>query len=79
MSPRFDGLDAHLEVLVLLRRRAGSALYERALLAAKIAVARVLLAEAERLAGVGAARPEGKIVRFRRLRTPLSRRPPDPT
>jgi len=63
---RRDDLDQHLEVLVRLRRRAGTGVYDRALLAAKVAVARVILAEAERRAGRARAPPKGTVVPFRR-------------
>ena len=66
MNRRSDDLDDHLEVLVRLRRRAGVGVFERALLAARVAVARVLLAEAERRAGVGGRKPEGTVVPFRK-------------
>ena len=74
MSRRRDDLDAHLEVLVRLRRRAGVTVFERALLAAKVAVARVLLAEVERRAGVGNRKPDGTVVPFRKW--PVERRGP---
>ena len=66
MRRRLDDLDAHLEVLVRLRRRAGAGVFERALGAARVAVARVVLAEAERLAGVARRKPEGTVVPFRK-------------
>lgn len=64
MSRRLDDLDEHLAVLVRLRRRAGSDVYARALLAAKVAVARVVLAEAERLAGRGPRKSDGAVIPF---------------
>lgn len=73
MSRRLDDLDEHLEVLVRLRRRAGVGVFERALLAAKIAVARVVLAEAERLARRARPPPRGEVVPFRRPDRPPER------
>ena len=61
-----DPLDDHLGVLRRLRRCSGGDVYDRALEAARTAVARVILAEAERLAGVGNERPSGTVVSFRR-------------
>jgi hypothetical protein len=66
MRRRLDDLDAHLEVLVRLRRRAGVAVFKRALDAARVAVARVMLAEAERLADVGERKPKGTVAPFRK-------------
>jgi hypothetical protein len=66
MSERLNDLDDHLAVLVRLRRRAGAAVFKRALDAARVAVARVVLAEAERRAGVGGRKREGTVVPFRR-------------
>ncbi len=57
-------LDEHLEVLMRLRRRAGAEVYARALSAARVAVARVILAEAERLAGIRRPPRRGNVVRF---------------
>jgi hypothetical protein len=48
--------------LALLRERAGPALYRRAVTAARTAVGRVVLTEAERLAGV--CKESGTVVRF---------------
>lgn len=70
---RADDLDQHLEVLVRLRRSAGGDVYDRALLAAKVAVARVILGEVERRLGVG--RPsKGQLIRFRRRKEMLGGR-----
>lgn len=65
MSRGPDDLDGHLEVLVRLRR-AGAGVYARALQAARVAVAKVVLAEAERRAGCPRRRPTGTVVPFRR-------------
>lgn len=64
-----DPLDAHLAILVRLRERAGPDVYLRAVDAARVAVGRVILAEAERLAGVGRRRRRGATV----LRFPIRR------
>lgn len=65
-----DDLDQHLEVLVRLRRRAAPGVYDRALLSAKVAVAKVILAEAERVACGRILAKNGVVVPFpgRRLR-----------
>ncbi len=65
MSDGPDDLDDHLATLVRLRAT-GADIYDRALQAARVAVARVLLAEAERFAGISRRRPEGTVVPFRR-------------
>ena len=63
MSGDGDRLDDLLVVLVRLRERCGPDLYRRALAAARVAVGRVVLAEAERRAG--AERPRsGSALRF---------------
>jgi hypothetical protein len=59
-------MDALLETLVRLRNRAGVAVFERALAAARVAIAKVVMAEAERLAGLGRIKREGTIVPFRK-------------
>ena len=69
MSRRCDDLDAHLEALVRLRQHACGDVYRRALNAARVAVAQVVLAEAERLAGVGRRDPKGTVVPFRKPTT----------
>ena len=51
-----DPLDDLLTTLVRLRERCGADLYRRALAAARLAVGRVVVAEAERLAGIGRPR-----------------------
>ncbi len=65
MSPD-DRFAAHLEALLRLRRHADGAVYLRALDAARVAVARVILAEAERSAGVGSDRLAGTVIKFHR-------------
>ncbi len=50
-----DRLDDLVGVLVRLRRTSGGGAYDRAVAAAMAGAARVVLAEAERLAGVGRA------------------------
>jgi hypothetical protein len=70
MNRRDDPLDNHLATLVRLRERAGADVYRRAVEAARVAVGRVVLAEAERLAGVGRRRRRGAII----LRFPIGRR-----
>ena len=57
-------LDDHLARLLQLRERCGDDLYRRALTAARVAVARTVLEEAERLAGVGRERTSATVVRF---------------
>jgi hypothetical protein len=62
-------MDELLARLVLLRERAGSPLFRKALQTARVAIGQTILAEAERKAGVG--RTSGKVVQFpigRRLR-----------
>ncbi len=68
MRRRDSRLDDHLPVLVRLQERAGLEVYARAVEAARVAVAKVVLAEAERLAGV--RQPTGKLIQF-----PVARRP----
>jgi len=63
MSGDGDRLDDLLVVLVRLRERCGPDLYRRALATARTAVGRVVLAEAERRAGLR-RRPSGTVVRF---------------
>ena len=60
-----DPFDIHLEVLLRLRCSADAAVFDRALEAARLAVARVILAEAERRAGVGSDGPTGTVIKFR--------------
>ena len=64
MTSSIDPLDDLLATLIRLRARCGVPLYRRALTAARVAVGRVVLAEAERRSGVGARRPDGTVVRF---------------
>jgi hypothetical protein len=52
-----DPVDRLATTLLRLRDRLGSALYRRAVVAARLAVARAVLTEAERRAGCGAAIP----------------------
>lgn len=66
MSLPADRFADHVQVLLRLRRWADGAVYDRALEEARLAVARVVLAEAERRAGVGRDRPTGTVVKFRR-------------
>ena len=65
MNRYADPLEDHVDVLRRLRRCGGD-VYARALGAARVAVARVVLAEAERLAGVERAKSGGAVVRFPR-------------
>jgi hypothetical protein len=62
MSRDGDRLDDLLVVLLRLRERCGVPLYRRAVAAARAAIGQVVLAEAERRAGV--ERPPGTVVRF---------------
>jgi hypothetical protein len=64
MSGDGDRLDDLLVVLIRLRERCGVPLYRRAVAAARAAVGRVVLAEAERRAGVERSRSEATVVRF---------------
>jgi hypothetical protein len=64
MNRVIDSLDDLLVVLLRLRERCGPDLYRRALAAARVAVGRVVVAEAERLAGIGRPRREATVVRF---------------
>jgi hypothetical protein len=64
MSGGGDRLDDLLATLIRLRERCGVPLYRRAVAAARVAVGRVVLAEAERLAGIDRPRPEATVVRF---------------
>ena len=64
MNRMIDSLDDLLATLVRLRERCGPDLYRRALAAARVAVARVVLAEAERRAGVDRPQRTGTVVRF---------------
>ncbi len=64
MNRMIDSLDDLLATLLRLRERCGPDLYRRALAAARVAVGRVVVAEAERLAGVGRPRAEATVVRF---------------
>jgi hypothetical protein len=57
MTSSTDPVDRLATTLLLLRDRLGSALYRRALVAARVAVARAVLAEAERRAGCGQSIP----------------------
>ncbi len=65
MNRVIDSLDDLLATLIRLRERCGSDLYRRALTAARVAVGRVVLAEAERLAGKAPGGDRrGVVVRF---------------
>lgn len=62
-----QALDELIARLVLLRERAGSPLFRKALQTVRVAIGHTMLAEAERKAGVG--RTNGKVVQF-----PIGRR-----
>jgi hypothetical protein len=64
MTSSIDPLDDLLATLVRLRARCGVPLYRRAVAAARVTVGRVVLAEAERRAGVNRAAKSGVVVRF---------------
>jgi len=65
MNRLSDSLDDLLVVLIRLRERCGPDLYRRALVAARLAIGRVILAEAERLAGKAPSGDRrGVVVRF---------------
>jgi hypothetical protein len=74
MNRGLDSFDDLVAALFRLRERCGAALYRRAVAAARVAVGRVVLAEAERRAGVGRSPPAAdRVVRFplgRRIRGP---------
>ena len=57
MTLTTDPVDRLATTLLRLRDRLGTALYRRALAAARVAVAREILAEAERRAGCGRTIP----------------------
>jgi hypothetical protein len=63
MNPGLDSIDGLLATLLRLRERCGAVLYRRAVAAARVAVGRVVLDEAERLAGAGRP-PAGTVLRF---------------
>ena len=64
MTSSIDPLDDLLATLVRLRARCGVPLYRRAVAAARVAVGRVVLAEAERRARVNRTAKPGVVVRF---------------
>lgn len=66
MRRRDDSFNDHLAILLRLRERAGAEVFARAVEAARVAVARVVLAEAETRAGVGGTPPKGMVVPFPR-------------
>ena len=73
MSALHDDPVALVALLVRLRERCGPDVYRRALTAARAAVARTVLAEAERAAGVGAPPPAGALIRLPPGGRPTSR------
>ena len=64
MNRRHDPWRKHLNAFRRLRRNASGDIYENALAAARVAVARVALTEAERVAGVDQTKASETIAPF---------------